>query len=242
MPRRSRGSAARVSPDGFAPSTMASRCWKGARSAPAGRSAPEDLVIRTFYRFEGVSDPDDMAIVYAIETLDESRRCSDATTSRVRLSRDGRGRRAYPSRRGRRAVRWPARGGASRPTALAIVYNARLGESMTRAHRAGARGGAGRLELTHLGAAGWEISDGRAGDPSRSLPVSAPLSRPVRPDGHARRCPGDRRPVFGPDDASSPTPRRSTPTCARGFHPASRTRTSTTRSTCRTSPGRPAPP
>jgi hypothetical protein len=27
----------------------------------------EDLVIREFYRFEGVSDPDDMAIVYGIE-------------------------------------------------------------------------------------------------------------------------------------------------------------------------------
>jgi hypothetical protein len=32
--------------------------------------APEDLVIRAFYRFEGVSDPDDMAVVYAIETRD----------------------------------------------------------------------------------------------------------------------------------------------------------------------------
>ena len=29
---------------------------------------PEDVVIRGYYRFEGVSDPDDMAIVYAIET------------------------------------------------------------------------------------------------------------------------------------------------------------------------------
>jgi hypothetical protein len=28
---------------------------------------PETLVIREYYRFEGVSDPDDMAIVYAIE-------------------------------------------------------------------------------------------------------------------------------------------------------------------------------
>jgi hypothetical protein len=27
-----------------------------------------DLVIRDFYRFEGVSDPDDLAIVYAIES------------------------------------------------------------------------------------------------------------------------------------------------------------------------------
>jgi hypothetical protein len=32
--------------------------------------APEDLVVRAFYRFEGVSDPDDMAVVYAIETRD----------------------------------------------------------------------------------------------------------------------------------------------------------------------------
>ena len=28
---------------------------------------PDDLVIREVYRFEGISDPDDMAIVYAIE-------------------------------------------------------------------------------------------------------------------------------------------------------------------------------
>ena len=28
---------------------------------------PTDLVIRTYRRFEGVSDPDDMAILYAIE-------------------------------------------------------------------------------------------------------------------------------------------------------------------------------
>lgn len=28
---------------------------------------PEDVVIREYRRFEGVSDPDDMAIVYAIE-------------------------------------------------------------------------------------------------------------------------------------------------------------------------------
>ena len=30
--------------------------------------APSDLMIRSYYRFEGTSDPDDMAIVYAIET------------------------------------------------------------------------------------------------------------------------------------------------------------------------------
>jgi hypothetical protein len=28
----------------------------------------EDLVIREYHRFEGISDPDDMAIVYAIES------------------------------------------------------------------------------------------------------------------------------------------------------------------------------
>jgi hypothetical protein len=28
-----------------------------------------DVVIRDFYRFEGISDPDDMSIVYAIESL-----------------------------------------------------------------------------------------------------------------------------------------------------------------------------
>jgi hypothetical protein len=29
---------------------------------------PDDVVIREVYRFEGVSDPDDMAVVYAIES------------------------------------------------------------------------------------------------------------------------------------------------------------------------------
>jgi hypothetical protein len=32
------------------------------------RFEPKDIVIRGYYRFEGVSDPDDMSIVYAIET------------------------------------------------------------------------------------------------------------------------------------------------------------------------------
>ena len=32
------------------------------------RFDPKDLVIRGYYRFEGTSDPDDMAIAYAIET------------------------------------------------------------------------------------------------------------------------------------------------------------------------------
>ncbi len=29
---------------------------------------PKDLVVREYYRFEGISDPDDMAILYAIES------------------------------------------------------------------------------------------------------------------------------------------------------------------------------
>ena len=32
------------------------------------RFEPEDVVIRGYYRFEGVSDPDDMSILCAIET------------------------------------------------------------------------------------------------------------------------------------------------------------------------------
>lgn len=35
----------------------------------AERIKPQDLVIREVYRFEGVSDPDDMAILYAMETV-----------------------------------------------------------------------------------------------------------------------------------------------------------------------------
>ena len=39
----------------------------GLRAIGTGESVrTEDLVIREVYRFEGVSDPDDMAIVYAI--------------------------------------------------------------------------------------------------------------------------------------------------------------------------------
>jgi hypothetical protein len=34
---------------------------------------PRELIIREFQRFEGVSDPDDMAIVYAIESTDGTR-------------------------------------------------------------------------------------------------------------------------------------------------------------------------
>jgi hypothetical protein len=33
----------------------------------------QELIIRAFQRFEGVSDPDDMAIVYAIESTDGTR-------------------------------------------------------------------------------------------------------------------------------------------------------------------------
>ncbi len=29
---------------------------------------PKELVVREYYRFEGISDPDDMAILYAIES------------------------------------------------------------------------------------------------------------------------------------------------------------------------------
>ena len=40
----------------------------GLRAIGTGKTVrTEDLVIREFYRFEGISDPDDMAIVYAIE-------------------------------------------------------------------------------------------------------------------------------------------------------------------------------
>jgi hypothetical protein len=33
----------------------------------------EELIIREYYRFEGISDPDDMSIVYAIESQDGTR-------------------------------------------------------------------------------------------------------------------------------------------------------------------------
>ena len=41
--------------------------WAAGRGQPL---RPRDLVIREYRRFEGVSDPDDMAIVYAIESHD----------------------------------------------------------------------------------------------------------------------------------------------------------------------------
>ena len=55
------------------------------------RFEPKDLVIRGYYRFEGISDPDDMAIAYALETssgvrgilVDAFGVYSDPTTSEV---------------------------------------------------------------------------------------------------------------------------------------------------------------
>src|SRR5215467_6641430 len=55
------------------------------------RFAAKDLTIRGYYRFEGISDPDDMAIAYAIETrsgvrgtlIDAFGVYSDPTTSEV---------------------------------------------------------------------------------------------------------------------------------------------------------------
>ena len=46
----------------------------GLRSAEGGRTfRADELTIREVYRFEGVSDPDDMSIVYAIESRDGTR-------------------------------------------------------------------------------------------------------------------------------------------------------------------------
>jgi hypothetical protein len=46
----------------------------GLRAAGTVRTfRAEDLTIREFHRFEGISDPDDMAIVYAIESRDGTR-------------------------------------------------------------------------------------------------------------------------------------------------------------------------
>jgi hypothetical protein len=43
----------------------------GIRAIESGRTfRADELTIRELYRFEGVSDPDDMSIVYAIETRD----------------------------------------------------------------------------------------------------------------------------------------------------------------------------
>jgi hypothetical protein len=41
----------------------------GLRAVGTGTTfSPDDLTVREYHRFEGVSDPDDTAIVYAIET------------------------------------------------------------------------------------------------------------------------------------------------------------------------------
>jgi hypothetical protein len=46
----------------------------GLRAAGTARTfRPEDLTVREFHRFEGISDPDDMSIVYAIESRDGTR-------------------------------------------------------------------------------------------------------------------------------------------------------------------------
>jgi hypothetical protein len=46
----------------------------GLHSIAGGKTfRPDELTIRDFYRFEGVSDPDDMSIVYAIEARDGTR-------------------------------------------------------------------------------------------------------------------------------------------------------------------------
>ncbi len=37
---------------------------------PKKKYKPEDIRAANFYRFEGISDPDDMSILYAIETCD----------------------------------------------------------------------------------------------------------------------------------------------------------------------------
>ena len=46
----------------------------GLRVNEGGRTfTADELTIREFYRFEGVSDPDDMSIVYVIESRDGTR-------------------------------------------------------------------------------------------------------------------------------------------------------------------------
>jgi hypothetical protein len=46
----------------------------GLRAAGTVRTfRAEDLTIREYHRFEGISDPDDMSIVYAIESRDGTR-------------------------------------------------------------------------------------------------------------------------------------------------------------------------
>lgn len=44
---------------------------KGLTSQDSGKSySPEDLLIVNFYRYEGISDPEDNSILYVIETRD----------------------------------------------------------------------------------------------------------------------------------------------------------------------------
>jgi hypothetical protein len=44
------------------------------RAAPSGRAfRADELTIREVHRFEGVSDPDDMSVIYAIESRDGTR-------------------------------------------------------------------------------------------------------------------------------------------------------------------------
>jgi hypothetical protein len=46
----------------------------GRRAVAGGRAfTAEELIIREYHRFEGISDPDDMSIVYAIESRDGTR-------------------------------------------------------------------------------------------------------------------------------------------------------------------------
>ena len=42
-------------------------------ASKGGRYRPQELVLRDLYRFEGTSDPDDQAIVYALEARDGTR-------------------------------------------------------------------------------------------------------------------------------------------------------------------------
>jgi hypothetical protein len=43
----------------------------GVRALDIGKTfSPDELMVRECYRFEGISDPDDLAIVYALESRD----------------------------------------------------------------------------------------------------------------------------------------------------------------------------
>jgi hypothetical protein len=46
----------------------------GLRAVEGGRAfTADELTIREYHRFEGISDPDDMSIVYALESRDGTR-------------------------------------------------------------------------------------------------------------------------------------------------------------------------